>query len=184
MSQEAPAPPLAALRAQFPALERLAYLNAGTNGPLPFEAIAAARVQLARELDEGRASGPHFERRAQLAQELRAAYAERVGCTAEDLALTTSTTDGVARVLLGLDLRSGEEIVTSDEEHPGVLGPLVGQRARGVEVTVAPWSEVADAVRPRTRLVVCSHVSWRSGRHAPLDALRALDVPVLLDGAQ
>jgi L-cysteine/cystine lyase len=184
MSPEAPAPPLAALRAQFPVLERLAYLNAGTNGPLPREAIVAARVQLERELADGRASGPHFERRAQLAAELRAAYAELIGCAAADLALTTSTTEGIARVLLGLDLRPGDEIVTSDEEHPGVLGPLAGQRARGVDVRVVPWPDVADAVGPRTRLVVCSHVSWLSGRCAPLEALRALDVPVLLDGAQ
>lgn len=176
--------PLRALRAQFPVLERLAYLNAGTNGPLPREAVVAARVQLERELAEGRAGASHFERRAQLEEELRAAYAERVGCAARDLALTTSTTDGIGRVLLGLDLRPGDEIVTSHEEHPGVLGPLLGQRARGVKVTLAPWDEVADAVGPRTRLVVCSHVSWRSGRCAPLDALRALDAPVLLDGAQ
>jgi selenocysteine lyase/cysteine desulfurase len=184
MSSEAPARALAALRAQFPVLERIAYLNAGTNGPLPYEAVTAARVQLQRELEEGRAGARHFERRAQLAQELRAAYAELIGCTAADLALTTSTTDGIARVLLGLDLQPGDEIVTSDEEHPGVLGPLIGQRARGVEVTLAPWGRVADAVSVRTRLAVCSHVSWRSGRFAPLDALRALDVPVVLDGAQ
>ena len=178
-----PAPPLAALRAQFPVLQRIAYLNAGTNGPLPHAAAVAARVQLERELDEGRAGMRHFERRTQLADELRAGYAERVGCAPGDLALTTSTTEGVARVLLALDLRPGDEVVTSDEEHPGVLGPLVAQRARGVEVRIAPWADVADAVGPRTRLVVCSHVSWRSGRYAPA-GLAALDVPVLLDGAQ
>ena len=55
---------------------------------------------------------------------------ERVGCTPTDLALTTSTTEGIARVLLALELRAGDEIVTSDEEHPGVLGPLAAQRAR------------------------------------------------------
>jgi L-cysteine/cystine lyase len=175
---------LAGLRAQFPVLERLAYLNAGTNGPLPREAAVAARVRLERELTDGRAGAPHFARRAQLAEELRAAYAERVGCAAADLALTTSTTDGIARVLLGLELHPGDEIVTSDEEHPGVLGPLAGQRARGVDVTLAPWSRVVEAVGSRTRLLVCSHVSWRSGRCAPLEALRTLDVPVLLDGAQ
>jgi selenocysteine lyase/cysteine desulfurase len=175
---------LAALRAQFPVLERLAYLNAGTNGPLPREAIVAARVQLERELTDGRAGVPHFERRAQLAEELRAGYAELVGCAPAELALTTSTTEGIARVLLAIGLRPGEEIVTTEEEHPGVLGPLLAQRARGVEVRLAPWAQVADAVGPRTQLVVCSHVSWRSGRYAPLDALKALDVPVLLDGAQ
>jgi selenocysteine lyase/cysteine desulfurase len=174
---------LAVLRAQFPVLERIAYLNAGTNGPLPASATVAARVQLEREQAEGRGGMPHFERRQQLAEELRAAYAARVGCAPADLALTTSTTEGIARVLLALDLRSGDEIVTSDEEHPGVLGPLVGQRARGVRVRTAPWADVADAVGPQTRLVVCSHVSWRSGRLAPV-ALAELDVPVLLDGAQ
>ncbi|HEV7774826.1 MAG TPA: aminotransferase class V-fold PLP-dependent enzyme [Conexibacter sp.] len=178
-----PGTPLAALRAQFPVLERIAYLNAGTNGPIPREALVAARVQLERELVDGRASMRHFERRAQLAEELRAGYAARVGCAPADLALTTSATEGIARVLLALGLGRGDEIVTSDEEHPGVLGPLTAQRARGVEVRIAPWAHVADAVGPRTRVVVSSHVSWRSGRFAPA-ALASVDVPVLLDGAQ
>jgi L-cysteine/cystine lyase len=175
--------PLASLRAQFPVLERLVYLNAGTNGPVPRAATAAARIELEREESEGRAGVPHFERRERLAGALRAGYAARVGCAAEDVALTTSTTEGFSRMLLALDLRAGDEIVTSDEEHPGVLGPLIAQRERGVEVRVAPWADVADAVGPRTRLVCCSHVSWRSGRIAPA-ALGDLDVPVVLDGAQ
>jgi selenocysteine lyase/cysteine desulfurase len=174
--------PLASLRAGFPLLGRVAYLNAGTNGPVPAAASAAARAELAREERAGRA-GVHFARREELATGLRAGYAERVGCAPAEIALTTSTTEGVARVLLALDLRPGDEIVTSDEEHPGVLGPLLALRARGVEVRVAPWAATADAVGPRTRLVCCSHVSWRSGRLAPA-ALAALDVPLLLDGAQ
>src|SRR6185436_17118876 len=148
---------LAALRAQFPLLREVAYLNAGSNGPLPATAVAAARAELERELSVGRGARSHFERRQQVAGALRTAYAELVGCAPVDLALTTSTTEGIARVLLALELGRGDEIVTSDEEHPGVLGPLVGQRARGVEVRVAPWTQVADAVGPRTRLVVCSH---------------------------
>lgn len=175
--------PLAALRARFPVLRRVAYLNAGTNGPVPRAATDAARAELAREEREGRAGATHFARRVQLVAELRAGYARRVACAPADLALTTSTTDGVARVLLALDLRAGDEIVTSDEEHPGLLGPLLALRARGVAVRVAPWADVADAVGPRTRLVATSHVSWRSGRVAPA-ALAQLEVPLLLDGAQ
>jgi L-cysteine/cystine lyase len=178
------AAPLAALRAQFPVLQRVAYLNAGSNGPLPATGIAAACAELEREGEQGRGTRSHFERRLAVADAVRAAYAERVGCVPADLALTGSTTEGVARVLLALALGRGDEIVTSDEEHPGVLGPLVAQRARGVEVRIAPWADVADAVGPRTRLVVCSHVSWRSGRFAPVEALAQLDVPLLLDGAQ
>ncbi len=149
---------------------------------MPRAATAAARAELEREERDGR-TGPHFARREQLAGALRAGYAARVGCAPADLALTTSTTEGIARVLLAFDLRAGDEIVTSDEEHPGLLGPLIAQRARGVEVRIAPWDDVADAVGPRTRLVCCSHVSWRSGRVSPA-ALARLDVPLLLDGAQ
>jgi selenocysteine lyase/cysteine desulfurase len=174
---------LAALRAQFPVCQRLAYLNAGTNGPLPAPAVAAAREQLDREQRDGRAGMAHFERRLALAQRLREGYAACLCAAPQDVALTTSTTDGIGRVLLALDLRPGEQIVTSDEEHPGLLGPLAAQRARGVEVVIAPFARLADAVGPRTRLVACSHVSWVSGTRAPA-ALAQLDVPVLLDGAQ
>jgi selenocysteine lyase/cysteine desulfurase len=176
--------PLAALRAQFPVLRETAYLNAGSNGPLPDAGVVAARAELERELAAGRGGRSHFAQRLEAAAGLRATYAALVGCAPADLALTGSTTEGIVRVLLALGLRPGDEIVTSDEEHPGVLGPLLAQRARGVQVRTAPWASVADAVGPRTQLVVCSHVSWRSGRYPPLDALRSLDVPVVLDGAQ
>src|SRR5207249_3268262 len=42
---------------------------------------------------------------------------------------------------------------------------------------------IAEAVGPRTRLVVTSHVSWMTGELAPAE-LAQLDVPVVLDGAQ
>ncbi|HEY2397678.1 MAG TPA: aminotransferase class V-fold PLP-dependent enzyme, partial [Solirubrobacteraceae bacterium] len=78
----------------------------------------------------------------------------------------------------------GEEILTSDEEHPGLLGPLGAARALGgVEVREVPLPQIAEAVGPRTRLVACSHVGWMSGLLAPAE-LAEVDVPVLLDGAQ
>lgn len=178
-----PGSTLATLRAAFPVLRSIAYLNAGTNGPVPAAASAAARAELEREESRGRAGVAHWTRMDELAAALREGYAGCLGCETADVALTTSTTDGVGRALLALDLRPGDEILTSDEEHAGLLGPLAAQRARGVEVRVAPFDAIADAVGPRTRLVACSHVSWRRGKLAPA-ALGQLDVPVLLDGAQ
>jgi len=171
-----------ALRSQFPVLERLAYLNAGTDGPVPTAAVQVARDELEAELTEGRA-GPHFERRFELQDELRAGYAGLLGCTPEDVALMTSTSEGLGRVLAGMDLGSGDEIVTSDQEHPGLIGPLQAARGHGVNVREVPLAQVADAVGPRTTLVACSHVGWISGELAPV-ALAELDVPVVLDGAQ
>lgn len=173
----------AALRARFPVLERLAYLNAGTDGPVPDAAVAAADGELQREVRDGRFKA-HFERRFELAGRLRAAYAALVGAAVEDVALTSSTSEGLATVVAGLDLGRGDQILTSDEEHPGLHGPLIAaRRTRGVTVRAVPFRELADAVSPATRLVATSHVSWATGALAPA-ALADLDVPVLLDGAQ
>jgi L-cysteine/cystine lyase len=176
---------LAALRAQLPVLERVAYLNTGSVGPLPRAAVEAAEADLSLQLAEGRGGRAHFEHAAGLAERLRVRVAGLLGCDGWEVALTGATTDGVNAVLAGLDLRPGDEIVTSDEEHPGLLAPLALARDRhGVELRVVPFDAVADAVSVRTRLVACSHVSWISGRVADVDALAAAPAPVLLDGAQ
>lgn len=164
-------------------LERLAYLNAGTDGPLPTAAAQAASAELQRELHAGRAMS-HFERRTELTDALRAAYAGILNCDTTEVALTTCTTEGIAQVIGGLELARGDEILTSDEEHPGLLGALGAARElHGVQIREAPLSELAEAVGPKTVLVACSHVGWMSGSFAPAE-LRELDVPVLLDGAQ
>ncbi len=172
-----------ALRDEFPVFERISYLNAGTDGPLPAAAARAGAQELLAQAHRGRAV-EHFERRKELSERLRAAYAHTLGCESSELALTTCTSEGLASVIEGLALTQGDEILTSDEEHPGLLGALGAARAlHGVSIRIAPFMQIADAVGERTRLVACSHVSWMSGRIAPA-ALAELDVPVVLDGAQ
>jgi selenocysteine lyase/cysteine desulfurase len=173
------------LRAEFPVLDERAYLNAGTCGPLPRAALHATADILARAAVEGRARA-YMESLLDLRERLRAAYAARLCAEPADVAITTCTSDGVVRVLAGLDLGPGDEVLTAPDEHPGLLGPLGTLRARrGVEIRTAPFAELADAVGPRTRLVACSHVSWVTGSLRP-EGLAGLgpDILVLLDGAQ
>ncbi|HEX2160355.1 MAG TPA: aminotransferase class V-fold PLP-dependent enzyme [Thermoleophilaceae bacterium] len=176
---------LAMLRAQFPVLERLAYLNAGSVGPAARSAVGAAEVDMQRQLEEGRGARVQFDHAAEQGDRLRARVAALLGADPWELALTGATTDGVNAVLAGLDLEPGDEILTSDEEHPGILAPLglVVER-RGVKVRTAPFDAIADHVGPQTRLIACSHVSWISGRVVDGEALATAPVPVLLDGAQ
>jgi L-cysteine/cystine lyase len=174
-----------ALRTEFPVLAQRAYLNAGTCGPIPRAAVQAASDVLHRAAVEGR-SRAYMETLLELRDRQRAAYAARLGADSTDVAVTTCTSEGVVRVLAGLDLRPGDEILTAPDEHPGLLGPLgTLRRRRGVEIRTAPFAELADAVGPRTRLVACSHVSWVTGAVRP-EGLASLGpgVPVLLDGAQ
>ena len=100
-----PAMDAEALRAQFPVLEEVAYLNSGTDGPLAAPAVESARAELAAQAETGRVHA-HFERRFELQDRLRGAYARLVGAPAEEIALTTSTTDGLGRVIAGLGPRA------------------------------------------------------------------------------
>ena len=106
-----------------------------------------------------------------------------MGCEVGDVALTTSTSEGIGAVMAGMDLGPGDEIVSSDQEHPGLLGPLKAARDRGADVRLVPFPQLADAVRATTTLVACSHVGWVSGEVAPAE-LADVGVPVILDGAQ
>lgn len=176
-----------ALRAAFPVLDDTgtAYLNAGTCGPVPAAALAAATAALQRAAREGR-GGSFYERLMAASAELRGRYADLLGAAAQDVALTAGTSDGVGRVVAGLALGAGDEILTADDEHPGLQGPLLAaRRQRGVELRAVPLQDIAEAVGPKTKLVACSHVSWHSGRLSP-EALRGVgrEIPVLLDGAQ
>ena len=172
-------------RAQFPVLDRVAYLNAGTNGPVPRRAFEAAEAELRVQLEEGRSGKPWFERQVERIDVLRERAAVLLGATQADVAITGSTTDGVNAVLHALDLRPGDELLTSDEEHPGVLGPVATARdTRGVSVRVVPFAALPGEVRPETRLVVTSHVSWATGRVLDTAPLAESDALVVLDGAQ
>ena len=107
-----------------------------------------------------------------------------MNCEEDDVAVTTGTSFGLGCVLAGMDLGPGDEIVTSDNEHPGLLGPLIAARHRGATVK---RGAVRGARRTRSRatttLVAASHVNWITGEVAPAE-LAEVNVPVILDGAQ
>jgi selenocysteine lyase/cysteine desulfurase len=172
----------AALRSEFPVCERVAFLNAGSDGPLPRVAVDAARESLERAVTEGRRH-EHFEARAASGEALRELYAGRLGVGSDQVALTTSTSEGLARVLIGLGLGPGDEILIADAEHPGLLGPVLAARSRGVTVRTGPLATLADHVSDQTTVVACSHVGWSTGEVAD-PRLAATGVPLILDGAQ
>lgn len=171
-------------RAQFPVLERVAYLQAGSAGPLARTTIEAIAVEEERNLREGRVGLEYVERVLALRAELRAELAGLAGVEAEQVALTASTTDGCNLVLAGLDLDADDEVITTTDEHFGLIGPLHASGAR--VVVVAPDADaIAAAVTSRTRLLAVSHVLWTTGQALPVRELRErTGVPILVDGAQ
>lgn len=181
---------LVAVRRGLPVLERYAYLNAGTFGPLPRATVEATQEVEGRELREGRASHAYFERVMAEREELRARLAALVGAPVECVALTASTTEGCNIVVGGLGIGPGDEVVTTDSEHPGLFGGIVasGATIRAAAIRDRPAGEALVALEaelsPRTKLIAISHVSWLTGAVLPIRELAGRGVPVLVDGAQ
>src|SRR5256885_15222497 len=121
----------------------------------------------------------------EIGAKVRDKVAVALGCRPEDVAITRSTTDGINTVLSALELGRGDEVLTTDAEHPGLLAPLAaGRERRGFDVRVVPFAEIAGEAGPRTKLIACSHVSWVNGQVADTRALADAPAQVLLDGAQ
>jgi L-cysteine/cystine lyase len=171
-------------RALFPVLEHVAYLNAGTFGPLARPVADALVEAVLRDAKEGRSGLPYFEETIALRDEVRGAFADLVGADLAQVALTSSTTEGCGIVLRGLGLEPGDEVVTTTDEHFGLLGPL-GASGATVVVVEPDADAIRAAVTPRTRLIASSPVLWTTGAVLPLAELGAeTGVPVLADGAQ
>jgi len=178
-------------RAWFPVLERYAYLNAGTFGPLSRTTIEAMANLRAWEAGHGRAGKAYFEAMLERRERVRELIAEQIAVPGDYVALTGSTTQAVHIVVAGLGLGPGDEVVTTDAEHFGLAGPLVasGATLRIARVNGLGSAHVFDAIQRevtrRTRLVAISAVSWIDGTVFPwYDIREATQVPILVDGAQ
>jgi L-cysteine/cystine lyase len=178
-------------RAEFPVLQRLAYLNAGTNGPIARSTVEAMIKQERADLETGRGGKAYFDRASELRDEVRRKLAAVIGVAEDNVALATSTTNGCNIVLAGLGLGPDDEIVTTDGEHFGLLGSLAASpaRVRVAAVRQLPPEQALDVllreVGPKTRLLALSHVCWMSGNRFPVAELKeTTGLPILVDGAQ
>jgi L-cysteine/cystine lyase len=168
----------------------MAYLNAGSAGPLPRRTGEELARWARRAVEEGRSSKSFFEAMLELRERVRAELARLLNAPDGSLALTTSTTDGCNIVLTGLGIAAGDEVVTTDSEHPGLFGGLVASGAdlRIARVRERPAAEALPCleaeITERTRLLAISHVSWLTGACLPVRELAGRGIPLLVDGAQ
>jgi L-cysteine/cystine lyase len=186
-------------RSLFPALQNKTYFNYGGQGTMPLSSIEiiGKTYQFVQE------TGPfHAGIFAWLQSEqdiTRKALAKELGGDAEFYAITQNATEGCNIALWGVDWQPGDHLLSTDSEHFGVIHAIQQvQRRRKVEVTFCPLSEakskeemvavIADAIQPRTRMVLISHVLWNTGQVLPLDDIvdvcRQRNVLLLVDGAQ
>lgn len=182
------------IRAAFPVLQDVVYLNVGTYGLMPEPALAQFQAIQAEFERRGVASDGTFGRKT---EETRQRVAALIGAESDEVAFTRNATDGINLVLAGINWQSGDEVITTDEEHEAMNFPLLYlHNTRGLvvrRVGVSPRADVMlarleEAFTPRTRLMALSFVSCESGTRLPAQAISRWatehGVLCLLDGAQ
>lgn len=177
----------AEVRKQFLIPDDEIYLNNGTVGSSPAPVLRAIfdAYTVTEKMDQSDPEdypiwgyGPW--------NQFRDPLAEFIGCTRDELALVRNATEGNSYIANGLDLRAGDEVLMTDQEHPGGEQPWQ-LRARRYGIVVQkvtlpkPVQNAAqvlnlfnDAITPRTRVIFFSHITTVTGVVLPAKELCAL----------
>jgi selenocysteine lyase/cysteine desulfurase len=166
----------AAVRGEFPIFETATYLNSCSQGALSHRVRDAVEGWLAG-WDE---NGAEWDFWVERNETFRSSIASLLHARADDVAVTTSVSQGVSALVSALPLEQGRNrIVISEYEFPTVGQIAHAQELRGAEVVhVTPGDDgsigaerFAEAIDERTALVCCTTLSYRSGHRHDVSAI-------------
>jgi selenocysteine lyase/cysteine desulfurase len=182
-----------------------AYFNTGTLGACP-RAVLDAVTDSMRDMERGiavydyRAEHPEYIAGYRPQEELRNKAGGLLNAKGSEIALAQNATMGINFIANGLDLAAGDEVLLTDQEHPGAMGPWdLRAKRHGIVVkklaipvpTPDPETVVkifAEAIGPRTKVMAVPHITSRYGIVMPVTELcrlgRSRDVFTMVDGAQ
>jgi selenocysteine lyase/cysteine desulfurase len=130
---------------------------------------------------------------------IRTGLAELFGCDREEVAITRNTSESLEILLMGMDLKSGDEILTTTQDYPRMLTTLrqrekrEGLKLKLIQIPIPPkkLDEITavfeKGISDRTRLILISHQINITGQITPVKAVcelaRAKGIETLVDGA-
>jgi selenocysteine lyase/cysteine desulfurase len=193
------------VRQQFSIPLDEAYFNTGTLGACPRQVLDAV-LESMRQMEKTiahydyRPEHPEYIAGYRAQEELRKKAGGILNANAGEIALVQNATMAINFIANGLELMPGDQVLITDQEHPGALGPWeLRAKRQGIAVkklvipvpTPGPQTVVdifADAIGPRTKAIAVPHVTSRYGIVMPVREIcelgRARAVFTLVDGAQ
>ena len=187
---------LSDVRRLTPAVQDIAYFCTSGFSPKP-DLVVDEVARWVKFQNQGPAL-PHIAAKmGEMFEETRAKVAEAFNADSSEIVLGENTTVGINVVANGFDWKAGDNIILSNEEHPGNLIPWYNiARRHGVELRFVHANEdysqfleeFGSLLDERTRVVSISHISRYTGLRFPVremaDLAHRRDIPLLLDGAQ
>ena len=182
------------VRSQFNVVDGMAFMNNGTLGPTP-RVVADEEARIHAEI----AADPTNGYRTAELHERRESLASFIGAHPDEVTYTRSTTEGMNIFGRGLDWNEGDEVLMCTHEHNGGIEPYIHARERHgvvirwVEVPAPPESAeqivsiYENAIGPRTRAIMVSHMTYVTGLLMPVRELAELserkNLLLTVDGA-
>jgi selenocysteine lyase/cysteine desulfurase len=177
----------AELRKQFLIPPDEIYLNNGTVGSSPAPVLRAVfdSYTKSEELDEADPEDYPIWGYAAWNQ-YRDPLAQFLGCSRDEIAMLRNATEANSYIANGVDMKPGDEVLMTDQEHPGGEHPwnLKAKRygivVKKVTLPKPPKSPddvlnlFNDAITPRTRVIFFSHITTATGVVLPAKQLCAL----------
>ncbi|MCU0454176.1 MAG: aminotransferase class V-fold PLP-dependent enzyme [Bacteroidetes bacterium] len=130
---------------------------------------------------------------------IRTGLAEEFGCDQEEIAITRNVSDGLEAILFGLDLKAGDEVLTTTQDYPRMLNTLKQRQRRDgvilkmISIPTPPKSldEITaafeKAITPKTRVILICHMINLTGQILPVKDIcrlgRSKGIDVVVDGA-
>jgi selenocysteine lyase/cysteine desulfurase len=130
---------------------------------------------------------------------VRSRLADAFGCSAEEIAITRNTTEALETVQKGLDLRPGDEVLSTTQDYPSLLTTWRQRERRdGIVLRTVPfpvpppsmddlYDRIERAITPRTRVIMICHVTYTTGQIFPVGRIcrmaRERGIETLVDGA-
>ncbi len=130
---------------------------------------------------------------------IRTGLAEMFGCDREEIAITRNASESLEILLMGMDLKSGDEILTTTQDYPRMLTTLRQREKREglalklIKIPIPPKNlgEIAAAfergITSRTKLILIAHQVNITGQITPVKAVcemaRARGIETIVDGA-
>ena len=176
-----------AVRKQFLIPEDEVYLNNGTVGSSPLPVLKAI-VDCYHDAERMAQSDPEDYPIWGYAawNEFRDPLAKFIGCNRDELALLRNATEANSYIANGVDLKTGDEVLITDQEHPGGEHPW-DLRAKRYGIVIKkitlpkPVPDAAtvlnlfsEAIAPRTRVIFFSHITTVTGVVLPAKEICAL----------
>ncbi|MBR0646744.1 aminotransferase class V-fold PLP-dependent enzyme [Plastoroseomonas hellenica] len=165
---------LEALRAEFPAAQRMLYLDTAHQAPL----ATSIRAALHRFYDEGHVSAGPKPVWLQRVEAVRARLAAFIGAAPEEIAFTKNTSEGLNIAANAIPLVSGDNVLMVHGDHPNNAYAFLNLRRKGVETRFVPLTAgtadigtFAPHVDARTRAISISHVTFHAGHRFDVEAL-------------